>query len=203
MGWAGRTLSSQCPYNDSAFLMQVTTLIIAPTFFSAAAYIVLGTLIKRVGRTSSLLSPTAYLIIFCICDGISLAVQAVGGALASIAQKNGTSTGTGTNIMVTGIVFQMAAMTVFVFLLGDFLRRVVWRMGGMRKLPRGAALVLPAMVSSVVTIYIRSIYRTVELLQGWRGYLIVHERYFIALAAAMMALAVAVYNVFDPAVLLQ
>lgn len=183
--------------------MQVTTLIIAPTFFSAAAYIVLGTLIKRVGRTSSLLSPTAYLIIFCICDGVSLAVQAVGGALASIAQKNGTSTGTGTNIMVTGIVFQMAAMTVFVFLLGDFLRRVVWRMGGMRKLPRGAALVQPAMVSSVVTIYIRSIYRTVELLQGWRGYLIVHERYFIALDAAMMALAVAVYNVFDPAVLLQ
>lgn len=96
----------------------------------------------------------------------------------------------------------MAAMTVFVFLLGDFLR-VVWRMGGMRKLPRGAALVLPAMVLSVVTIYIRSIYRTVELLQGWRRYLIVHERYFIALDAATMVLAVAVYNVFDPAVLLQ
>lgn len=182
--------------------MQITTLIIVPTFFSAAAYIVPGTLIKRVGRASSLLSPTAYLIIFCTCDGVSLAVQAVGGALASIAQKNGTSTGTGTNIMVTGIVFQMAAMPVFVFLLGDFLR-VVWRMGGMRKLPRGAALVLPAMVLSVVTIYIRSIYRTVELLQGWRRYLIVHERYFIALDAATMVLAVAVYNVFDPAVLLQ
>ncbi|GME64081.1 putative rta1 domain protein [Neofusicoccum parvum] len=201
IGWGGRTWSSQCPYNDSAFLMQITTLIMAPTFFSAAAYVVLGTLIKLVGRASSALSPVTYLVVFCTCDGVSLVVQAVGGALASIAQKNGTSTKDGTNIMVAGIVFQMAAMTVFVFFLVDFLRRV-WRMGGRTSLPQGAALVLPAMVFSVVTIYIRSIYRTIELLQGWRGYLIVHEKYFIALDAAMMVLATAVYNVLDPAILL-
>jgi hypothetical protein len=28
IGWAGRTWSSQCPYNANAFLMQITTLII-------------------------------------------------------------------------------------------------------------------------------------------------------------------------------
>ncbi|KAF2084892.1 RTA1-domain-containing protein [Saccharata proteae CBS 121410] len=197
MGWAGRTWSSQCPYNDSAFLMQITTLIIAPTFFSAAAYVILGSLIKMVGRSSSILSPTMYLAIFCSCDGVSLIVQAVGGALASIAQHKGTSTATGTHIMVAGILFQMASMTVFVFFLCDFLRRV-----NIKSLPKGAKIVLPAMVFSVVTIYIRSIYRTIELLQGWRGFLITHEKYFIALDAAMMVLASGVYNILDPAFLL-
>lgn len=28
IGWAGRTWSSQCPYNANAFLMQISTLII-------------------------------------------------------------------------------------------------------------------------------------------------------------------------------
>jgi len=33
LGWAGRTWSAECPYNSEAFLMQISTLIIAPTFF--------------------------------------------------------------------------------------------------------------------------------------------------------------------------
>lgn len=28
IGWAGRTWSSKCPYNSTAFLMQISTLII-------------------------------------------------------------------------------------------------------------------------------------------------------------------------------
>lgn len=221
LGWTGRTWSSQCPYNETAFLLQITTLIIAPTFFSAAAYLILSTLI-RLSSTSppspssrlSILSPTAYLVFFCAADAIALATQAVGGALASLAQQRGTSTATGTNIMVGGVVFQMAAMTVFVGLLADFLRRV-WRLGrssghggGMMTrgnklpLPQGAKWILLALLTSVAAIYVRSVYRTVELLQGWRGYLIVREGYFVALDAAMMVVAVGVYNMLDPAVLL-
>ncbi|KAF9640814.1 putative rta1 domain protein [Lasiodiplodia theobromae] len=219
LGWTGRTWSSQCPYNETAFLLQITTLIIAPTFFSAAAYLILGTLIRLSSTSSpspssrlSILSPTAYLVLFCAADAIALATQAVGGALASLAQKRGTSTATGTNIMVGGVVFQMGAMTVFVGLLADFLQRM-WRLGrnsggGMMTsgnklpLPQGAKWILLALLTSVAAIYVRSVYRTVELLQGWRGYLIVREGYFVALDAAMMVVAVGVYNVLDPAVLL-
>ena len=45
---------------------------------------------------------------------------------------------------------------------------------------------------------IRGIYRSIELLQGWRGYLITHERYAIALEGCMMIIAVAIFNVFHP-----
>lgn len=48
-------------------------------------------------------------------------------------------------------------------------------------------------------IYIRSIYRTIELLQGWTGYLITHEIYFIVLDGTMMVLAVGIFNLIHPA----
>lgn len=59
-----------------------------------------------------------------------------------------------------------------------------------------------AMIFSVLCVYVRSIYRTIELAQGWDGYLITTQRYFIALDGAMMVAAVAVFNVFHPGWLL-
>jgi len=52
---------------------------------------------------------------------------------------------------------------------------------------------------SILLIYIRSIYRTIELLQGWSGYLITHQRYFIALDGSMMVPAVSIFNFVHPA----
>jgi hypothetical protein len=58
--------------------MQITTLIIAPVFFTAALYVLLGVLIKLLGRQSSLLSARMYAIVFVTCDIISLVVQVRG-----------------------------------------------------------------------------------------------------------------------------
>lgn len=103
IGWAGRTWSSKCPYNGDAFLMQITTLIIAPTFFTAGLYVILGTLINRLGRRSSLLGPKMYAIVFLTADIVALVIQAIGGVLASTeADKINGDTETGTNIMVSG-----------------------------------------------------------------------------------------------------
>lgn len=55
--------------------MQITTLIIAPVFFTAALYVLLGILINVLGRESSLLSAKMYTIVFLSCDVISLVVQ--------------------------------------------------------------------------------------------------------------------------------
>ncbi|KAL4743417.1 RTA1 like protein-domain-containing protein [Aspergillus similis] len=198
IGWAGRTWSAECPYNTNAFLMQITTLIIAPTFYTAGIYILLGRFIQLLGRDSSILSPRVYLMIFVTCDIISLVIQAIGGGMASVAaaQENGNTT-PGTNIMVAGIIFQMASITVFVFCAADFVRRTLAR----RLLQNYTKTIMPllaAMVFSVLCIYVRSIYRTIELLEGWSGYLITTERFFIALDGAMMVLAVAVFNLIHP-----
>jgi hypothetical protein len=197
LGWAGRTWSSHCPYNENAFLMQITTLVAAPTFLSAGAYLILGRLIRLVGRRSSLISPRTYLILFTTCDIISLVVQAVGGAKASVAQRQDKDTRPGTDIMVAGILFQLGTMSIFVIFLLDFLRRT-----RQEQLSRESRIVLAAMGLSVTAIFVRSIYRSVELLQGWRGFLITHQGYFIALDGAMIVIAVGVYNFVDPARLL-
>lgn len=207
VGWGARTYSAKCPYNHNAFLAQEVTLIIAPVFFSAALYVLLGQLIVRLGPRSSLLTARWYAIIFCTCDVASLVVQAIGGAKASEAETDDEML-VGTHIMVGGIAFQLLTMTLFGGLVADFL----WRVGLLGK-NRGGELrdqvtgalrrLLAALLVSFAMIYVRSVYRTIELAQGWRGYLITHEAYFIALDAAIMVVAVAVFVPVDPAVVLR
>lgn len=176
---------------------------IAPTFFTAGIYVILGRLIQHFGPESSILSPKLYLWIFCTCDVLSLVIQAAGGGLASSeSDKVDGDTAPGTNTMVAGIVFQLASITVFVVCAVDFLRRVI-RLGLMKSVSKGPiAALLGAMVLSVVVIYIRSIYRTIELAQGWDGYLITHESYFIGLDGVMMVIAVGIFNICHPGWLL-
>jgi hypothetical protein len=176
---------------------------LAPTFFTAGIYILLGRFIQIFGRESSSLSPKAYLWIFCTCDIVSLVVQAVGGGLASSAfAKEGGDTTPGTNIMVAGVIFQLASITVFVLCAANFLRRVK-KVGVLRTASFSFVALMLAMIVSVLCIYVRSIYRTIELLQGWRGYLITHELYFIVLDGVMMVVAVAVFNIVNPGWLLD
>ncbi|KAJ5960428.1 uncharacterized protein N7479_007578 [Penicillium vulpinum] len=198
IGWAGRTWSAKCPYNGTAFLMQISTLIIAPTFYTAGIYILLGRFIQLLGPKSSIMKPNLYLWIFCTCDVISLVIQAIGGGMASgEADKINGNTDPGTHIMVAGIVFQLASITIFVFCAVDFIRRTM-RNHLLQSVNGSVIPLFAAMILSIICIYIRSIYRTIELSQGWDGYLISHESYFIALDGAMMVVSVVVFNVLHP-----
>lgn len=168
----------------------------APSFFSAGIYFILGKLIRLLGPQYSALSWKMYLYIFCSCDILSLTIQAIGGGMASEANNTvGGDTAPGTHIMVAGIVFQLASMTLFVGFFIDFLRKA--RAGPPEKRVMIRRTVA-AMFFSVVLIYIRSIYRTIELSEGWAGYLITHESYFIGLDGSMMIAAVAVFNLVHP-----
>lgn len=178
--------------------MQITTLIIAPTFLAAGLYVVLGQLIRLLGRESSLISPRVYLFVFCSCDLISLILQAIGGGLASVQSgKLNGNTKPGTNLMVGGIAFQLGTLSVFLLLVFDFLRRT-----RTLAMPLNYKKVIAALFIAFAMIYIRGIYRTVELAQGWTGFLITHEGFFLGLDASVMVVAVWIFLVFDPAVLL-
>ncbi|PVI05777.1 RTA1-domain-containing protein [Periconia macrospinosa] len=195
IGWSGRTWSSACPYNANAYLMQITTLIIAPVFVTGALYILLGMFITLLGREFSIISPRMYAIVFLVCDVISLVIQAVGGAMASMASSNLEDPWPGTRIMIGGVVFQLIAMTAFTALAVDFVRRMV-ALGHRLTGPRRSVLI--AMFVSLLAIYARNIFRTVELAEGWAGYLMLHERYFLALDGALMVIAVGIFIAFDP-----
>ena len=59
-----------------------------------------------------------------------------------------------------------------------------------------------ATVVSLLLIYIRSVYRTIELLHGWTSSTMRNEKLLIGLDGAMMVPAVMIYNLLHPAHLL-
>jgi hypothetical protein len=119
--------------------------------------------------------------------------------MAAIAyeQNPPQDTANGTHIMVAGILFQLASILVFVSLFAVVIFRTL-RTKGEFLTQRRVQWIIAAMVLSVVLIVTRSIYRTIELLQGWSGYLITTQRYFIALDGAVMVGAVGVFNIASP-----
>lgn len=132
-------------------------------------------------------------------DIISLAVQAAGGGKAAAGFSKGTDTSVGTNIMVAGIIFQLAAIVVFELLFSMVVLKAKRQILASRPL----TLLCGATTLSVAAILVRSVYRTIELLQGWRGNLITVERYFIALDATMILVALIIFNLLNPGALLQ
>ncbi|KAF8991637.1 RTA1 like protein-domain-containing protein [Cyathus striatus] len=221
IGWSARLWSSFSPTLSTPFEIQISTTIIAPTPLVAANFIILGRLISRVGPQYSRLSPKWYTIIFCSCDIIALVIQGVGGGLAASAD---TSSGaeTGAHIMLGGIVFQLAAIIVYALLATEFFLRYIHDKPfryqvtpfnsnteyGKPTVMRGAMtqrqwLMSGALVFSTVLLFIRAVYRTIELSDGWHGRIISTQIYFNVLDGAMVILAMYTVNILHPGFLLS
>ena len=165
----------------------------APCFFSAGIYYILGQMIQQYGRHYSPISPNTYLYTFISFDLLSITIQAVGGGLAASAGSKTppASTTPGTNIQMAGIIIQLVSMSAFTLLFLAFL----WLA---RSVPISKTLIF-ATTCSTFCIIVRNFYRAVELSQGFSGYLSSHEVYFTVLDAALMVLAVSIFNILFPA----
>ena len=182
------------------------TICIAPTFFTAGIYVILGRMIAIAGPGVSPIGPVWYLWIFCTVDVISLVIQAVGGGWAAVAFNSEPpgDTKTGTDIMVAGIDFQLISVIIFSILFFSFLYRASTKMNlPAFKNDKNMKLLVLVTSFSILLIIMRSIYRTVELAGGWTGHVIETERYFIALDGAPMAALVIAFNILHPGVLIN
>ncbi|CAK5282462.1 unnamed protein product [Mycena citricolor] len=229
VGWGARLKSSFDPTVLLAFEIQTIGTIIGPTPLIAADFMILGRIIQRLGIQYSRLSPKLYSIIFCSFDIVSLTVQGFGATKASLAVHNGTSTKSGANIMLIGIIFQMVTITIYILLATEFLLRYFkdWPIGGKQaeyhelsgglitSSPLGERsdgrgnfdypmqIVVGALTFNTACLFIRAIYRTVELLDGFGGPIISTQRYFNILDGCMIALAITTLNVVHPGVWLK
>lgn len=156
-------------------------------------------MIPILGYHTSPIKPKLYLIIFLTVDIISLVVQGVGGALAGMAFSKKQSTDTATTIMVGGIMFQLVSTCIFTTLYQYVLFR------GFETIRRNRPLLYLALATylSVTCMVVRCIYRSMELRQGWRGYLITNERFAIAMEGYPMLVAIIIFNIFHPERLLR
>ena len=213
LGWIARTWASQCVYSDLAFEIQISTLIFSPAFFAAGIYIILGYIIRIFGPHTSPLTAKQYLWVFCTIDFFSLLLQAIGGGLASAAgsEPNG-NVKPGTDIMIAGIVFQLVSNVVFSCFFASVLFKTYQKGRGFLNVDhlsisqkerpgtttKNLRLLACATTISTLALVARGVYRSIELIQGWRGYLITTERYFIGLDGALMVVAIAVFVFANP-----
>ncbi|KAI0050303.1 RTA1-domain-containing protein, partial [Auriscalpium vulgare] len=216
VGWSARLKSSSHPHDFNPYIIQISTTILAPTPLVAANFIILGRIITRLGPRYSRLNAKWWpgLMVSlrqCIQDTIALVVQAIGGSVASGAVHRLQDPTPGGNIMLGGIVFQLAAIVAYVTLAAEFLLRYikdrpVHRAGVVterrgRTDPR-TKILLMGMGFMTICILIRSVYRTIELADGWNGKVISTQVLFNVLDGAMISLAMLTLNIVHPGIFL-
>lgn len=170
LGWAARLWAHWSPLSFDAYVMQICCLIIAPTFYSASLYWAGGLVIAHVAPQKSWLSGTAFKIVFIIADVVSLVVQAIGGGMAgsAVGTTNYKQGRDGSDIMLAGIVIQLAIMVFYV------LYMAIWAWKAkvqVKRAGRRIEIMLLGMFVASVGIIVRGCYRTPELEEGFDGWI--------------------------------
>jgi hypothetical protein len=213
LGYIGRVMSYKNRWDENGFLMQICCLTIAPAFLAAGIYLCLRRIVYAFGPENSRIAPETYTRFFIPCDVMSLILQAVGGAMASIASHNQNSTQTGDNIMIAGLSFQVLTLLIFMAVSLDFALRVVRRYRRLgadaldqseqaRAIRHGFGFkgLLAALTIATICIFWRSVFRVAELSRGWDGPLMKRQDLFIGFEGVMIIVACVVLNVFHPSI---
>ncbi|KAK7984049.1 parasitic phase-specific protein psp-1 protein [Apiospora arundinis] len=214
LGYAGRIMSWKNQWGEDGFLMQIICLTIGPAFLAAGIYFCLQRIVCIFGPENSRLKPELYPRIFIPCDAVSLVLQAVGGALASIALHTGDALAPGNNIMMAGLCFQVVTIVIFMALAADFTLRTYRRVqavGGNAALDQSCAVVkirnsfkfracLIAIAVSTLAILWRSTFRVAELSGGWEGELMAEQGLYYGMEGTMISVACLALNAFHPAI---
>ncbi|TIB74942.1 RTA1-like protein [Wallemia mellicola] len=200
IGWSARYISTQHPDNVDAYTCQLATLIIAPCFFTAMTYTLLGLIIKEQGPKYSSMPPKAF--------GIT------GGAMASFALHSDDPEAdpeNGGHVMLGGIVYQFVCLVVYCGFLLEYQLRKYENWPCKRRWNNGTAIMRDhdreitkrrlAIIMLVLTsalLLVRSAYRIAELDDGFSGKLIQTEWALDALDGGMIVASMFIVNFLHP-----
>ncbi|KAF5574381.1 RTA1 like [Fusarium pseudoanthophilum] len=185
IGYIGRTV----PDTLGAYIVQSIFLLVAPALFAASIYMELGRIVDLVGGDRYLYVPRRWLTrIFVIGDVLSFFMQGAGGGM--MGSDNNNSRNLGEKLIVVGLFVQIVFFGCFVITAAIFHLRL-------RRNPTQKVIAdkppyvrhLMALYITSILIFIRSLVRVIEFIQGFDGYIISHE-IFIYLFDAVPMLAV-------------
>ncbi|KAJ3004492.1 hypothetical protein HKX48_001195 [Thoreauomyces humboldtii] len=205
VGYLGRLWVRQDPWTQDPFLVYLVPITLAPAFITAAIYLCLGRIIRIHGSHHARLSPRAITRVFVFCDVVSLVVQSLGGAIASVATDPKTGD-LGIHVMMGGLVFQVLSMTAFLILWGDFMW-TVRRDGGRDsgkvewmaiRRSRSFLRFQIALIVATVFVFARSIFRCTELAGGFSGSEANNEVLFMILEGPMIIGAILLMAIYHP-----
>ncbi|MCJ1309678.1 hypothetical protein MMC25_003338 [Agyrium rufum] len=196
LGYIARVLLHGDPFDRDYFLWYLITLTIGPVFIAAAIYLSLGRIVMMYGEEISRIRPRNYTVFFLGCDVVSLVIQAAGGGIAaSTPVTNQPLIDTGTHVLVAGLSFQVASLAAFSLCSLEFLLRVK-KHPNLRN-PEFTDVVkstkfkmfLYSLFGATTFLFIRTVFRSVELSGGFKGKLANNEVEFMILDGVMVILA--------------
>ncbi|KAK0453525.1 RTA1-like protein [Armillaria borealis] len=191
------------PESKGIYIVEYLFVVLSPCAFIAANYVLLGRLSRYLGATQHLLvNPRRITAVFISSDVTTFLIQAAGGAV-SIAADQVHLARIGSRIFLVGLALQLGSFFIFTCIFLTFLRRIyahepdIWEAGGKKWYADWRALA-GALFVSCIGILIRSVYRTIELSQGFEGRLATMESFFYGLDTLPLFIAVAIYVPFWP-----
>ncbi|TVY78751.1 Protein RTA1 [Fusarium oxysporum f. sp. cubense] len=133
--------------------------------------------------------------IFVIGDVLSFILQGGGGGYQSSGSLEALDSGA--KIIIGGLFVQLICFGVFIVIAVAFDRAV-------RQSPTGRSNMVPwkkhmlALYVGSMLIMVRSVFRAIEYLQGFDGYLLRHEAYLYIFDASLMFLVMILFNWIHP-----
>ncbi|KAF9776716.1 hypothetical protein IL306_005064 [Fusarium sp. DS 682] len=195
IGYAARAKSgNESPnWTLGPYIIQSILLLVAPALFAATIYMELGRIVTMVdGEGRVLISKKWMTKVFVTGDVLSFILQAGGGGY----QASGTLEALkgGAHVIIGGLFVQLIFFGVFIIIAIAFDRAI-------RANPTGRSTSGIPWQKHMIALYIgsflimvRSVFRAIEYLQGFNGYLLRHEAYLYIFDATLMLFVMILFN---------
>ncbi|KXH63559.1 hypothetical protein CSAL01_06204 [Colletotrichum salicis] len=179
------------------YIIQNVLLLIAPALMAASIYMILGRIIILTDGESHALIKRRFLTkVFVSGDVLSLLMQSSGGGMMA---SGASMMDLGEKVIIVGLFIQLAVFGFFIIVAALFHRRMILVPTAKSHQPeiRWRYYLLTLYVTSVL-IWVRSIFRVIEYLEGNKGHLMTNEAFVYVFDATLMFLVMVWMNWFHP-----
>ncbi|KAK0538031.1 hypothetical protein OC834_000603 [Tilletia horrida] len=195
------------PGSLGLYIIQDFCIVLSPACYFAFSYIIFGrfsynlqhdaTLLKRKEKIT-LLNPRLFGRVFIISDVTTFLIQAGGGGM----QTAPSLSDIGSKIFLAGIILQGLSYIIFLGCCFYTQYIVTPRGASSHALHKNIQKLFLVLYLASIWIIVRSVYRTIELAQGFRGYLITREVYFFLLDSLPLLLCLLTWIIVWPTTVL-
>ncbi|OJJ47356.1 hypothetical protein ASPZODRAFT_132352 [Penicilliopsis zonata CBS 506.65] len=201
LGYIMRYMSAkQSPnYSTGTYAGQNLLLLLAPSFFAASVYMILGRIIRLLNAGSiSLVRPNWLTKIFVTGDVLSFFIQSGGGGMMATASTT-SAVNMGEKMIIGGLFVQVLSFGFFIIVSFVFHRRMLASPShAVVKTEIPWTKYMMVLYAASLMIMVRSIYRVAEYIQGTTGFLQSHEVFIYIFDATLMLGCCILFNLFHP-----
>lgn len=201
IGYGARIEGRYNPTSINTFIIQALFLLISPACFAATIYMILGRIIRFVDcEHATPIRSTRITKIFVTGDVLSFIAQGGGGGM--MGQSNDSVRKIGQKIVLIGLFIQIIFFGAFV-IVSIIVHRRIDREPSQRSLASPWRTHMKVLYSVSVLIFVRCIFRVVEYIQGFNGWLISHEWTLFVFDGSLMVLVLVLLYWKHPSSLLR